>query len=185
MQSRFHFGDFQVLWWKLAKLLTSIFGSGSHFSFKLCIHLECHQIWLTCTFLAETIYTLVKMSPLKCKFWDFWVFGSKFVTFLLSILKWQANSIPNFASFFIVITHNSPVSFKLIHFLRCIKRSNESSNFENFVCSGENFPNSSCHFPNHKSLQILHHTLVLWNITPLYFFSSNIKYFGQKQPIKM
>ena len=36
--------------------------------------------------------------------------------------------------------------------------------------------NSSCYFPNHKSdfLQILHHFLVSWKITPLYFFRSNI-----------
>ena len=70
----------------------------------------------------------------------------------MSILKWQVKSITNFALFFIVITHNSPLSFKLINFLLCIKGSNESPNFENFVCSGENLPNSSCHFPNHKSV---------------------------------
>ena len=81
-----------------------------------------------------------------------------------------------------VITHNSPLSFKLIHFLLCIKGSNESSNFENFLCCGENLPNSSCRFPNRKSafLQILHHSLVSWYIAPLYFFSSNNIYFGQK-----
>ena len=105
----------------------------------------------------------------------------------MSVLKWQVNSISNFASFFIVITQNSLLSFKHIHFLLCIKGSNESPNFENFVCSGENLPNSSCHFPNHKSvfLQILHHSSVSWKITPLYFFSSNNIYFAQKEPIKM
>ena len=61
----------------------------------------------------------------------------------MSILKWQVNSISSFASFFIAITHNSPLRFKLIHFILCIKGSNESPNFENFVCSGENL----CHFP--------------------------------------
>ena len=68
----------------------------------------------------------------------------------MSILEWQVNSISNFASFFIVLMHNSPQIFKLIHFLLCIKGSNESPNFENFVCSGENLPNSSCYFPNHQ-----------------------------------
>ena len=94
----------------------------------------------------------------------------------MSILKWQVNSISNSASFFIVITHDSPLSFKLIHFLLWIKGSNESPNFEKIVCSDEHLPNFSCHFPNHKSVlfQILHHTLVSWNIDPLYFFSSNI-----------
>ena len=48
-------------------------------------------------------------------------------------------------------------------------------------------PNSSCHFWKHKSvfLQILHQSSVQSNITPLYFFSSNILYFGQKQLIKV
>ena len=39
----------------------------------------------------------------------------------------------------------------------------------------------------HKSvfLQMLHQYSVPSNITPLYFFSSRIMYFGQKQPIKV
>ena len=36
MPSRSQFGDFQVLWWKFAKFLMSIFC-------KLCINLECNQ----------------------------------------------------------------------------------------------------------------------------------------------
>ena len=74
---------------------------------------------------------LIKISPLK---------------FLMSIFKWQVNSVSNFASFFIIIKHNSPLSFKLTHFLLCKKGSNESPNYENFMCSGENLANSSCHF---------------------------------------
>ena len=35
----------------------------------------------------------------------------------MSMLKRQVSSSPNFALFFIVITHNSSVSFKLIDFL--------------------------------------------------------------------
>ena len=102
-------------------------------------------------------------------------------------LNGQIRFFSNFESFFIFITNKSPVSFNFINFLLCVKASNESPNFETFGCSGENMPNSSSHFPNHKSvfLQILHHTLVLSNITPLYFFSLNIIYFAQKQPIKV
>ena len=102
-------------------------------------------------------------------------------------LNGQINFFSNFESFFIVITNKSPVSFNFINFLLCIKASNESPNFETFVCSGENMPNSSSHFPKHKSvfLQILHHTLVSSNITPMYLFSLNIIYFAQKQPIKV
>ena len=85
---------------------------------------------------------------------------------------WTGNSI--FASFFIVMTHNSPVNLKLINFQLWTKESHRSHNFETFKCSGENLPNSSCYFPNHKLvfLQILHHSLVSWKIT----------FLGQKLP---
>ena len=74
-----------------------------------------------------------------------------------------------------------------MHFLLWTKWSHESTNFDTFKCSDENLPNSSCHFPNHKSvfLQILHHSSVSWKITPLYFFRSNVIYFAQKGPIKV
>ena len=104
----------------------------------------------------------------------------------MSILKWQVNSFLNFSSFFISITHNSLVNFKLIHFVLWIKRSHKSPIFETFVCSCENLLNSSCHFPNQVSFfQILHHSLLSWNITPLQFFSFNTTYFTQKQSIKV
>ena len=97
------------------------------------------------------------------------MFRSKFIKFLLSILDWQVISSSNFASFFVIMTHNSPVNLKLIHFLLWIKGSHQSANFEALKWSGENFPNFSCHFPNHKSvfLQILHDALVSWKITLL------------------
>ena len=105
----------------------------------------------------------------------------------MSILKCQSNSSSNFASFFIVMTYNSSVEFKLILFILWIKGSHQYPNSETFNCSGENLLYSSCHFPNHKSvfLQILHHSSVSWKITPLYFFSSNNIYFAQKETIKV
>ena len=112
--------------------------------------------------------------------------GSEFVKFLNSILKPHVNSSPNFASFFIVKTCNFSVNFNLIHFLLWIKGSHQSLNCETFECSGENLPNCSGHFPNHKSifLQIVHHPSVSQKIIPVYFLSSNI-YFGQKYVIKV
>ena len=91
-------------------------------------------------------------EPVKTNFFDFRVLGSKFVKFLLSILKRQVSSSSIFVSFFIVTTHNSSVNFKIIHFLLWAKGSHQSSNFDNFECSGENLPNSSCHFPSSKSV---------------------------------
>ena len=105
----------------------------------------------------------------------------------MSILKRQVNSSSDFSSFFSVITYNSSVSLYLMHFLLWTKGSYENTNFDTFKDSDENLSNSSCHFSNHKSvfLQILHGSSVSWNITPLYFFRSNVVYFAQKGPIKM
>ena len=98
-------------------------------------------------------------------------------------------SLRNFASFVTVTVHNSCVNFKFIHLLLWIKVSHQSLNFQTFEYSGETLPNSSCDSPNHKSvfLQILHHSSTTeWcNITPLYFFRSNVMYFAQKKPIKV
>ena len=91
-------------------------------------------------------------------------------------------SLRNFVSFLIVITHNSSVNLSTLD-----KRIPSSPNFETFERSGENLPNSFCHFPNHKSvfLQILHHSSVSWKIISLYFLSSNNIYFAQKEPINV
>ena len=79
--------------------------------------IQCHQAKLPYTFLAQKLYTLFRRSPLKRKFfWDFQVLGSKFVKFLMSVLKRQVSFSSNFALFIIVMAHNSPASLKLIHF---------------------------------------------------------------------
>ena len=58
------------------------------------------------------------------------------------------NSSSNFASFFIFMTHNCSVDFKLILFLLWIKGSHHYPNFETLNCSGENFLYSlSCSKP--------------------------------------
>ena len=80
----------------------------------------------------------------------------------------------------------SPVLFWIKRYTLCTKGTNQSGNFENSECSGQNSPNS-CHVWNIKSvfLQIWHHSLVSWGITPVYFFSWNLIYFQQKEPIKV
>ena len=109
-------------------------------------------------FLTQALYTLVKSSQLKTNFWDFRVPESKFVKFLVSVLKRQVNSFSDFSLFFSVITYNSYESLWFRNFVFWTKGSHKNTNFDIFQCSDENLPNSSCHFPNHKSffLQILH-----------------------------
>ena len=104
----------------------------------------------------------------------------------MSVLKWKVNSSSNFALFFIVMTHNSYVNFKVIPFLLWTKGSYQSSNFDTFKCSGENLPNFPSLFSNHKPvfLQNLHIYSVSWKITPLYFCSSNNIHFVTKRQLK-
>ena len=145
----------------------------------------------------------IKFSHCILLIWLFWIF----IFILFYFLKWNhyfsarenlLNSSCHFwkhKSVFLQILHQYSVpsnitplyffSSNILYFGQ--KQLIKVQIFEIFECSGENLPNSSCHFPNHKSvfLQILHHSSVSWKITPLYFFSSNIIYFGQKQPIKV
>ena len=85
---------------------------------------------------------------------------SKFFRFLSARVK--IHQILHVMPFFNVMIHNSSVNSKLIHFLLWTKESHQSPNFDTFKCSGENLPNSSCHFSNHKLVfcQILHHLSV-------------------------
>ena len=55
-------------------------------------------------------------------------------------------------------TNTLYINFQLMRFLLWTKGSHQDLNFQTFNCYGENAPNFSCHFPNHKSvfLQILH-----------------------------
>ena len=91
------------------------------------------------TFFSLNIY-FGQMSQLKSKFF-------KFSSARVKIRQIpHVNSSLNFALIFIVMTHNSFVNFKLIHFLLWTKGYHQSRNFETFKCSGVNLPNSSCHF---------------------------------------
>ena len=83
-------------------------------------------------FLAQT-YTLVKGTNYRViDFFDFWVFGSKFVKFLMSIVKLRVIFNSNFALFFIVMTHNSSINFKVINFLLYTKGSRAKSQYWHF-----------------------------------------------------
>ena len=110
---------------------------------------------------------------------------STFLKFFTTILNIQVNFFSNFVSFFIVTTHNTLVNLKLIYFPFWIKRPNKSPHLR-LLCSSENLPNSSCHFLSHKSLflQILHHSLASWNISPLYFLAQILYTLVKSSPLK-
>ena len=72
-----------------------------------------------------------------------------------------------------------------MHFLLWAKGSHQSPNFETSECSGENLPNSSCHFPNQKSFFSNFASVFSFMKDHLYYFRSNVIYFAQKEPIKV
>ena len=88
---------------------------------------------------------------------------------------WNDKSVScsNFASFFIVVTHNSSVNFR-------IPSKIPMEIFESFEYSGQNPPNS-WHFWNNKSFfkKILHHSSVSWHITFLCFLAEILYTFSK------
>ena len=131
---QFYFLKWNRYFWACEKLQNSSYHFWKHKSvFLQILHQSSVLLDITlCTFLAQTLNTLFKRNPLKCTFLRLLVLRSTFVKFLMSLLNWQVNSPAKFASFFIVMTHNSSVNFKLIHFPLWMKGFDQSSNFEIF-----------------------------------------------------
>ena len=138
-------------------------------------------------FSSKTLYALDKRSPWKWNLSDFLIIAWKLNKFLISFFKPQVSFPLNFESPFRVITHNSSEIFWLNYYMLWTKRAYQSTIFQTSECSNESSPNSSAIFETTRSgfLQILHHCSVSGKITPLHFFSSNLTYFGQKDPIKV
>ena len=123
--------------WKFAKLLMS---------FKFWINLHCIKHNSSVLFWRKHYILWSKVQIFEILKWSEQISSSCGVN-----LEQQVNYSPNFASFFIVIIHYSPVNFNPINFLLWIKGCYQSPNF-NFKYSVKNFRNYLCHFPNHKSV---------------------------------
>ena len=156
---------------------------------KFCVSLHFHERYVLYTFLAQTMYTLLKRSPLKWKFLRisssaqvkiYQIFYVNFETTSWLLPKFciplQFHERLFLCTFFIsniiYFAQKQPIIMKM---------------FETFKCSGQISSNSLCQFWNNKSipLQILYLSSVSWKIIPLYFFSSKNIYFSQKKPNKM
>ena len=89
-----------------------------------------------------------------------------------SSVSWKITPLSFFCSNNIYFAHKEPIKVKI---------------FETFERSGQNLSNSLCQFLSDKSipLQILYPSSVSCMIIPLYFFTSNVMYFAEKEPIKM
>ena len=135
-------------------------------------HAPC-RVW-TCT----CVFYFGEKDPIKVPILTLssalWKFAKFFMSFSISPVSFSSN----ITSFFSVMK-DTPLSFLRSNTIKV-------QIFETFRCSGQNSSNS-CHLWNNKSvlLQILHHSLVSWDITPLDVFSWNFIYFQQKVPIKV
>ena len=113
--------------------------------------------------------------------------GQNLSIFLMSNLKRQVDSSPSFVSLSSFMKDYSSVHFSSNNIYFARKKPIKMKMFETFEYSGQISSNSLCQFWNDKSipLQMLCLSSVSWKIIPLYFFSSNNKYFAQKEPIKV
>ena len=113
-------------------------------------------------------FSLCKFTNSSCYFWNTSQFSFKFC------INLQCHE-------------TTPLSFfssNIIYFDQRIRL--KSTSFRFSKCYSQNSLNF-CQFWNYKSipLQILHHSSLSWHIIPLSILSSNIFYFGQKDPIKV
>ena len=84
-----------------------------------------------------------------------------------------------------LMTHSSYEIFKMKHYMLWTKKPSKC-NFSDLNALMKVHPIPHAIFETTRSgfIQILHHFSVSWKITPRYFCSSNLVYFGQKEPIE-
>ena len=119
------------------------------------------------------------------KIFETWLLRSKFVKFLMPILKsippqilypfsvsWKITPLYYISSNNIYFAQKEPIKMKI---------------FETFRCSSQNSSNSSCQLWNDKlvPLQILCNSWLWWQRTPLWILSSYFFKFRLKDPIKI
>ena len=111
------------------------------------------------------------VNRLKCKFVGLLSVGGKIRQITQINFETASPFLFKSAPFFIVMTHNSSVNFKLMHFLLSIKGSYQSPNFEIFQVLWWIFDIFLLSFskPQTSFFKLCHHSSVSWKITPLDF----------------
>ena len=138
-------------------------------------------------FFAQTLYTLVKSSLLKCKFLRF--SSARVKTRQIPHVNFELTS--QFLIKFCIILHchdtKPSCKFKAHTFSTLDKRIKGKSQFWEFRVLYWKFAKFLMSFskPLVSFSSNFASRSMSWNIAPLYFFSSNMIYFGQKQPIKV
>ena len=155
---------------------------------KFCIPLQFHERFFLCSFLVQTICTLLNRSPLKYRLLRLSSAWAKFCQIPYANFETTSQFLSKFCIFFqfherlflctfsvqriYTFLKRSPLKWKLLRF--------SSAQVKFCRIPYANFETTS-QFPSKVCIPLP----VLWKITPLYFLSSNNIYFPQKEPIKM
>ena len=147
-----------------------IFQTKIQFFFKVWLTLQHHERSFFCTFLANTLCDIDKISTSECKFSDLPLFTLIFTKFLMSILELRTSFSSNFASLFSVMRHNSSVLFHLKLYMLWTKGARQSANFQDiWLCAWKltkflmSFFKPRVNFPLNLSSHIWVMIQFLWN----------------------
>ena len=108
------------------------------------------------------------------------MFRSKFVKFLIPILKRQVDSAPNFVSLFSFMKYKSSIIYLFYMFYKW-----KFLRFSSVRVKFCQIPYANFEMRSRFVSKICISLPVSWKITPLYFSSSDNIYFAQKEVIKM
>ena len=122
-----------------------------------------------------------KRSLSKYKSSDFWLLLWKLTKFFMSFFKPWVSFPLNFASPFSIMTHNFSeiFSWKIIYFGQKELINVQFFRLLSALRKFQAIPHAIFETTSSGFIQTFHLCLVSWKITPLYFFSSNLKYFRQ------
>ena len=136
---------------KFCQIPYANFETTTHFLSKLCISFQLHGRLFFCSFLTQTIYTLLKRSLLKWKFLRFWNVPVKFCQIPYGNFETTSCFLSNFCIFLQFHKRLFLCTFfssNNIYFAE--KEPIKMKNFEILECSGQILSNSLWQFWNDK-----------------------------------
>ena len=152
--SKFQFWHFRLLWWNFAKFLMSFSEKQVSFSLNFASLFNV-IIDNSSNSLVQTIYTLLKRSPLKRKFLRISSAQVKFCQIPYVNLEATRWFLSKFCIHLHFMKDNSSVLFFIsnnIYFAQ--KKPIKVELFETFECSHQNLSNSLCQSWNNKSIPL-------------------------------
>ena len=147
----FRFSYFQLLAWKLTKLL-AILHATSQFSLKFCINFQYHDNIIPLKFSSWSITLQLKRAHQITNFQLFECFNESSPNSSWQLWNHKIKVYSNFVSLFSVTKNTSSAFFHPKPLSFGIKKSPSKIHFQTFECLGENSPIFLCHIWNYKSV---------------------------------